>query len=116
MSSTRPPDAVKRLFTEAFTARDIAEPLASFDAGASTAVVREFMRARDYDVIGVRKEGQITGYVELGWLEDGAFGQSQRAFGDVTVLDDTAPLLQVLMQLNQTPFAFVTLLGRVGGI
>ena len=28
------PDALRRVFLEAFTARDIAEPLASFDANA----------------------------------------------------------------------------------
>jgi hypothetical protein len=32
MASTRIPEAVKRVFMETFTARDIAEPLASFDA------------------------------------------------------------------------------------
>ena len=32
MASVRIPDAVKRVFTETFTARDVAEPLASFDA------------------------------------------------------------------------------------
>jgi hypothetical protein len=51
------PDAVKRIFTETFTARDVAEPLASFDEAASCGDVRGFMAARGYDVVGVRSEG-----------------------------------------------------------
>jgi hypothetical protein len=39
MPSARIPDTVRRVFTEAFSARDIAEPLASFDAEASAAGV-----------------------------------------------------------------------------
>jgi hypothetical protein len=35
MHSPRIPDAVKRIFTETFSARDVAEPLASFDEGVS---------------------------------------------------------------------------------
>jgi hypothetical protein len=116
MASTRIPEAVTRVFSETFSARDIAEPLASFDSDASCATVRDFMQARDFDVIGIRSDGHIAGYVEIGWLADGACGQFQRGFDNVTVLDDTAPLLQVLLKLNQTPFGFVAMLGKVGGI
>jgi hypothetical protein len=115
-ASNRIPEDVKRVFTETFTARDIAEPLASFDADASCSAVRDFMQARGFDVIGIRNEGQIDGYVEMGWLADSACGQFRRGFDDVTVLDDTAPLLQVLLKLKQDPFVFVTVLGKVGGI
>src|SRR5262245_721676 len=116
MPSTRIPDAVKRVFTETFTARDIAEPLASFDADASSAQVREFMQAKDFDVVGIRSEGQITEYATRDALAAGACGQCRRPFDDALVLDDTAPLLHVPMKLNQLPFVFVSLLGGVGGI
>jgi hypothetical protein len=116
MPSMRIPDAVKRVFTETFTARDIAEPLASFDADAPSAQLRAFMQARDFDVVGIRSEGRITGYVEKDALTEGACGQWRRPFDDAMVLDDTAPLLQVLMKLNRLPFAFISVLGSVGGI
>jgi hypothetical protein len=64
MATTRIPEAVKRIFTETFTARDIAEALASFDADASWAMVRDFMQAKDFDVVGIRSKGQMAGYVE----------------------------------------------------
>src|SRR5262249_34335779 len=104
------------VFTEAFTARDIAEPLTSFDADASAAQVRGFMHASDFDVVGMRSEGRIVGYVEKDALGQGACSQSRRDFAAEMILDDAAPLLQVLMKLNQTPLAFVSVLGNVGGI
>jgi hypothetical protein len=116
MASTRIPDAVQRVFTESFAARDIAEPLASFDAGTVATDVRDFMQARDFDVVGIRHEGQVVGYVERGRLQDGACEQFRQGFEEATVLDDSAALLRVLMQLNQTPFVFVAVLGKVGGI
>src|SRR5262249_51750278 len=116
MSSTRIPDAVKRVFTETFTARDVAEPLASFDTSASSRDVRDFMNARDFDVVGVRSEGQVVGYVERGSLENGPCGQYQHPLDKALIQSDTAPLLTVLMELNHAPFVFITVLGRVGGI
>jgi hypothetical protein len=116
MSSPRIPDAVRRVFHESFSARDIAEPLASFDAGASCDEVRVFMDASGLDVIGVRREGQVAGYVEKHSLEQGTCGQHLRAFDDATVQSDTAPLLTILLALNRTPLLFITAFGKVGGI
>jgi len=112
----RMPDALKRVFSETFTARDVAEPLASFDAESPSARVQEFMRARDFDVIGIRRDGQIAGYAEAQSLEGGDCGHFERGFSDVGVLDEGAPLLKVLMTLSHAPFAFIAVLGRVGGI
>ena len=116
MPSAKIPDTVRRVFTEAFSARDIAEPLASFDAEASAAHARDFMEARDFDVIGIRRDGLMVGYAERGSLEGGACGEFRRPFADAIVLEDTAALVNVLLKLNQNPFAFITVLGQVGGI
>jgi hypothetical protein len=116
MASSRIPDAVKRIFTETFTARDIAEPLASFDGSTPSINVRDFMVARDFDVIGIRSEGQVAGYAEFSSLDQGACGQYQHPLAEATVLDDTAPLLTVLMGLNRAPFLFIAVLGSVVGI
>ena len=110
------PDAVKRVFNESFSARDVAEPLASFDAGVSCDEVRVFMEAGGLDVVGVRWEGQVAGYVERRLLAQGACGQHLRPFDEATVLGDTAPLLTVLQELDRTPFLFITAFGKVGGI
>src|SRR4030067_957563 len=53
--------------------RHISQPLASFDADHPAAQVLEFMYKKDYDVVGVRKDGLVSGYVrkEDLSLEDG---------------------------------------------
>jgi hypothetical protein len=117
MAAARIPEAVRRVFTEAFSARDVAEPLVSFDEDAPAAKVRAFMQARDFDVVGVRCDGQVTGYAERSRLEDGGdCGRFGRPLAKAAVLDDSAPLLGVFRKLNEAPFAFVTVLGNVGGI
>jgi hypothetical protein len=110
------PEAVKRIFTEAFVARDIAEPLASFDAGASTAEVRQFMQAKGLSVVGIRSNGEIAGYVEKHSLEDGPCGRSQQTINQARVLSDNAPLLDVLKEMNRAPFLFITVFGTIGGV
>jgi hypothetical protein len=116
MSPPRIPPAVKRIFTETFAARDIAEPLASFDAATPAADVRDFMHAHGLEAVGVRELGRLVAYVERDRLREGACGESRRGFAEAAVLDDTEPLLGVLRRLHATPFAFVTVLGQVGGI
>lgn len=116
MTAYRIPEAIKRVFTESFTARDIAEPLASFDATAPCAEVRVLMQARDYDVAGIRSEGQVVGFVEVGSLLEGTCGAFRRAFDGVPVVEGAAPLLGVLIRLTQAPFVFVTAFGNVAGI
>jgi hypothetical protein len=116
MPAIKIPEAVKRVFTESFTARDVAEPLASFDTEVAAGAVGEFMHARDFDVVGIRREGRVVGYVERSVLEGGHCGQHLRPFSTASVVSDTAPLLTVLTALDRAPFLFIEILGCVGGI
>jgi hypothetical protein len=116
MPSTRIPDAVRRVFTESFTARDVAEPLASFDGGVAAEYVRDFMKDRDFDVVGVRGEGQVVGYVDQASLGDGTCGRYRCPLEQAAVVSDAVPLPAVLMGLNRAPFLFVSAFGQVGGI
>ncbi len=116
MASTAIPPAVRRVFTEAFTARDVAEPLASFDAGTPAEDVRAFLTAMDFDVVGLREEGQVVGYVERASLQGGSCGQYRRSLDEAKVVSDAAPLLSVLAGLNHAPVLFLRVLGTVGGI
>ena len=49
-------ESLRRVFTEGFAARDIAEPLVSFDACTAVSEVVELMDKRTFDVVGVRRE------------------------------------------------------------
>jgi hypothetical protein len=116
MPVPRIPDAVKRIFTESFTVKDVAEPLASFDASAPAREVRAFMERQAVEVVGIRREGRVTGFVERAALDERTCGQCQRPLEEAASLDDNAPLLSVLTRLDNAPFLFVTAFGTVAGV
>jgi hypothetical protein len=108
------PAGVLRLFAEGFRAADIAEPLASFDAETSADVVSRYMDAKGFDVVGIRRDGHVAGFVEREQLSGGACATAMREFGDE--LPDAAPLLDVVRVLASGPRVFVAVFGRVAGI
>lgn len=54
---------IPRLFVQAFTAIDIAEPLRSYDEKRSTVEVKEQMAQLGVDVVGIRADGIVRGYL-----------------------------------------------------
>src|SRR5262245_7599853 len=116
MPSSRIPDAVRRVFAETFAVGDVAEPLASFDASIPAAEALAFMKDNDFDVLGVRKDGHVVGYVERGSLGAGKIGSHLRPLENANILDDSTSLLDVLTALNRTPFVLVRAFGQVAGI
>ena len=105
---------LRRVFTEGFVARDIAEPLVSFDAATAASDVLDLMNRRDFDVVGVRKEGVVVGYVEQADLQGSICGEQIRAFD--APISEAAQLADVVLRLAESPRLFVRVLGTVGGI
>jgi hypothetical protein len=104
------------MFTETFTARHVAEPLPSFDANADARDVQNFMHTHGLNVVGIRKAGRVAGYVERGSLEEGICGAYLRPLESATIVEDTAPLLNVLSAIAGARYLLVLMLGEVGGI
>ena len=107
---------LRRLFARTITLRDIAEPLVSFDHGQSAAEVRTFMERREYDVVGVRENGVVTGCVMRNDLASGTIGSHLRVFGREEVLPDSEPLLAAFAALRERRHVFINVFGHVGGI
>ena len=105
---------LRRVFTEGFAARDIAEPLLSFDATTTTSEVLKLMECRNFDVVGVRQEGVVVGYVERDDLCGATCGERIRAIE--APIPDAASLADVVLALVESPRLFVRVLGAVGGI
>jgi len=106
-----------RLFIEGITAMDIAEPLVSFDAEADAASVCDFMERKQFDLVGVRRDGLVCGYVRRDELQAGCCGDHLHPFTpDDDLVPDTASLLQVVKSLAINQQCFVTILDRVGAI
>ena len=108
---------LRRVFLEGFSAMDIAEPLVSFDREAESASVREFMVTRDFDLVGVRCEGVVSGYVRQADLDSGICGDRLQSFipGD-DLVSGNASLIEVVRSLAINAQCFVTILDQVGGI
>jgi hypothetical protein len=106
---------VQRLFTDAFTARDIAEPLRSFDIELPAARVNEVLAAFGLEVAGLRRDGRVVGYVENKLAQ--ARGQGlPRPFSPGQVVPGDAPLSDVIGILTRYDFCFVTAMGDVAGV
>lgn len=106
---------IHKTFWRSVTARDIANPLPSFDATAPTGMARAAMQENGYPVAGVRQAGLVTGYLEPGDLGEGLCGEFARPFDKAMLLSETASLAEVVQALGRAPYLFVTLLGQVGG-
>lgn len=110
------------LFTKNITVREIAEPLASFDAEKTAASVRQFMAEKDFDYIGVRRDGLVAGYASKTDLTEGRLGCHLVLFKPEDVIPAHAPLLDGLEALKApetpelTPRVFVSDWDKVDGI
>lgn len=110
------PARLKKLSQEGFTAMDIAEPLVSFDAEKQAQEVKDFMAARDFGLIGIRRSGLVCGYALRDELAGGTCGDYVHPFGEFDFVPDTASLVEVIKSLKVNGRCFVSLLDVIGGI
>ncbi len=117
MEHTKPSDTtLKRFFKAGFKAGDVAEALVSFDDERTTESMIHFMELRDFDALGVRKDGLVAGFVERADLGDGRCSQYVKSFDEAMVMEDATPLNLVIPALDEMPRVFISSLGTVGGI
>lgn len=108
---------LRRLFLEGFSAMDVAEPLVSFDDHSDARDVQQFMFDRDFDLVGIRRNGLVDGYVRREDLTSGTCGHHCQPFTpDDDLVPDTANLIEVVKSLSINQQCFVTILNRVGAI
>lgn len=107
---------VPRLFIDAFTAEAVAEPLVSFDAERRALAVAETFARRPRSVIGIRRDGRVTGYAFVADLTQGTCGAHEQPFHPGQLLPSSAPFADVIQVLTRHKQAFVEVFGQVGGI
>lgn len=108
---------LRRLFLEGFLAMDIAEPLVSFDAEADSPTVLDFMVEKDFDLVGIRREGLVKGYARREDLITGICRDHMRPFSpDNDLVPDTANLIDVVKSLAINQRCFVVVLDQVAAI
>ena len=63
---------LKNIFNNNICVRDIAESLISFDSEKPAKTVKKFMIEKEFTVVGLRRNGEIEGYVKKdNLLDDG---------------------------------------------
>jgi hypothetical protein len=113
LSSGRIPAHLVRLFREAFTIADVADPVRSFDAERSADEVSSIMAAQDLEVACLRHEGLVAGYVRREDLGPGACRDHLRRFRTGQVLPGDGSLSELVGALTMQEHVFVSLLGEV---
>jgi hypothetical protein len=102
-----------RLFTEAFAARDLQEPLLSFDAESLNNP--GFGRAVPANkILGIRRNGVVTGYINCDDLHS-HLPPEERKIDSRQVVDLEASLTDVIHVLTHFNSCFVSLDGTVVG-
>jgi hypothetical protein len=107
---------MKRLFTEGFTVLDIAEALVSFDADRNAGEVRKYMYENGLEIVGVRRDGVVSGFVKREELASGKCADHMHDFDESLVLSATSSLQGALAVLAESEYCFLSILGTVGGI
>jgi len=107
---------LRRLFERTISVREIAEPLLSFDADRDTQPIRAFMEARNFDVVGVREDGRMVGYVRRKDLKAGPVRDCLNRFTDRDALPESDSLLTAVQALSERSELFITVMGQVGAI
>lgn len=105
-----------RLFARAFTALDIAEPLASFDSDTAALKAAEIMRVEGWLNAGIRSVGMVDGYVRAEDMTGGVCADHRRAFSRGQVVDADASLSEVIFVLTRYRACYVKSLGTISAI
>lgn len=109
------PAKALRLFTRAFTAQDIAEPLRSFDDDRQSHLVFGMMAENNLEIAGVRAGGRVYGYLLRSGTRDGCCRDFVRGFAAGQVVGADASFTDVIEVLTRHDWCFVNVLGDVSG-
>ncbi len=107
----------KRLFAEMFTAKDLAEPLLSFDAEKSCTEVFKALDIYQQQVASIRVHGAVRGFIQKYQIADVQHDCAEhiRHFSVDQVIAGDAPIFDVIHILTRHNYCFVQLLGDVVG-
>ncbi len=106
----------RRMFSEIFTARDVLEPILSFDAKSSCKQVSKAIDAHREKVATIRYHGAVQGYIRRDELDLDDCAGCMRHFKADQVVTGNATLADVIHVLTRHEQCFVSLSGEVVGV
>ena len=104
---------VLSLFTRAFTAQEIAQPLRCFGAARDGNEVAAVLLEHDLEVAGILRAGAVVAYVRSADLDERRCGAVARSFGHGQLLAVDASLTDVISVLTRHDHCFVAHLDQV---
>jgi hypothetical protein len=107
---------LRSLFENSITVHSISEKLECCDAGEDAAVVRKRLEVLDYDVLGVKENKQISGFVERKNLGAGCCRKFLQVFHPSQLIAESTPLIDLLLILRDPPRMFVLEKNKVTSI
>ena len=105
-----------RIFLRNLAARDIAEPLPSFDDGTPADQARQALMAARRKIAGVRRNGWVSGFIITDELGTGVCGDYSHPLEEAVVLADSTSLIDLTRAMKETSWVLVRVLGEVNGI
>ena len=111
-------DSLKKLFIDNITAQSIYEPLLCCLIDSNTSHAKDVLRARDFDIAGVKAEpeGPIIGYVKTEELENETFQDHLLNIELANVVSDSTPIANIINIFSDNDFVFVISGNQVNGI
>ncbi|RKZ80143.1 MAG: bifunctional (p)ppGpp synthetase/guanosine-3',5'-bis(diphosphate) 3'-pyrophosphohydrolase [Gammaproteobacteria bacterium] len=107
----------RQQYNDIFSAKDIAEPLLSFDATTSVEKIREIFKQQQQQVATVLVEGKVMGFTTSDLLDTSDNDEIlKRIFSSDQVLSGDAGFAEVVHVLTRHDYCFVRLLGQVHGV
>jgi len=106
----------QKLFIKAFTGAEIGEALHSFDLGTPIETLESAIERTDEEVVGIRQDGRVVGYLDREDLSRGVSTEGFRPFVEGQVLDGSAPLADVIYVLTRHDYCFISLFDSVIGV
>jgi len=106
----------KRMFSDIFTAGDIAESMLSFDIDTPGKKVLRELENQNRQVASMRVNGSVQGYVRKSDIGEGTCTPFFKQFNEEQLVGYNDSFSDVIHVLTRHGYCFVTTLGNVGGV
>lgn len=107
---------IQDIFIDNITTKFIYEPLACCKDDDFANDVLDLMKIRDFDVLGVLKDGKTIGYLEKTDLVDKNLIEQIVPFSTDNIISDSTPMSDLLELLSKTGYVFILTKNEVTGI
>lgn len=104
------------VFIENITTKFIFEPLGCCEGSASTLFVNSQIKEKDFDVLGVREQNEIIGYVHKNTVDAGDGRLNVQQFQTGSIIADSTPISELPELLTKNGYVFVLTSNKISGI